>query len=184
MTALLLIDIQQGLQEMEFYGTERSNPDAEANCSKILNAFREKNWPVFHVQHCSTNSASPLHPSKSGNALHPLVAPLDNEPVIQKNVNSAFIGTDLEARFKTENITDVVVVGLTAEHCISTSVRMAANLGFNVTLVSDATAAFDKIGVDGKRLSADIIHNATLANLKDEFAKVMNTTTLLKELAD
>ncbi len=169
---------------MEFYGTERSNPDAEANCAKILNVFREKKWPIFHVQHCSTNPASPLHPSKSGNAIHPLVVPLENEPVIQKNVNSAFIGTDLETRLKAQNIADLIVVGLTVEHCISTSVRMAANLGFNVTLISDATAAFDKIGVDGNRYSANIIHNAALANLKDEFAKVMNTTTLLKKLAD
>ncbi|MBO0321241.1 cysteine hydrolase [Muricauda sp. CAU 1633] len=184
MTALLLIDIQQGLQEMKFYGTERSNPDAEANCSRILNAFRDKNWPIFHVQHCSTNPASPLHPSKEGNDFHPLVKPSEHEPVIQKNVNSAFIGTDLETRLKSQNITDLVIVGLTAEHCISTSVRMAANLGFNVILIADATAAFDKIGVDGQRLSADIIHHAALANLKDEFAKVMNTTTLLKELAD
>ncbi|MFD2099924.1 cysteine hydrolase family protein [Flagellimonas iocasae] len=184
MTALLLIDIQQGLQEMEFYGTERSNPDAEVNCSKILNAFRQKNWPIFHVQHCSTNPASPLYPGKKGNKLHPLVTPLEGEPVIPKNVNSAFIGTDLEARLKSQNITNLVVVGLTVEHCISTSVRMAANLGFNVTLISDATAAFDKIGVDGNRLSAEIIHSAALANLKEEFAKVMNTTSLLKELAD
>ena len=184
MTALLLIDIQQGLQEMAFYGTERSNPDAETNCQKILNFFREKKWPIFHVQHCSSNPASPLHPSKTGNAFHPLVEPLENEPIIQKSVNSAFIGTDLETRLKSQNITDLVIVGLTAEHCISTSVRMAANLGFNVTLISDATAAFDKIGVDGRRLSADIIHHAALANLKDEFAKVMNTTTLLRELAD
>jgi nicotinamidase-related amidase len=184
MTALLLIDIQQGLQEMEFYGTERSNPNAEANCQKILNVFREKKWPIFHVQHCSTNPASPLHPSKAGNDFHPLVKPLENEPIIQKNVNSAFIGTDLEGKLKSQSITDLVIVGLTVEHCISTSVRMASNLGFNVTLISDGTAAFDKIGVDGKRLGADIIHNAALANLKDEFARVTNTTTLLKELID
>ncbi|WP_036380460.1 cysteine hydrolase family protein [Muricauda sp. MAR_2010_75] len=184
MTALLLIDIQQGLQEMEFYGTERSNPDAEANCQKILNFFRAKKWPIFHVQHCSTNPTSPLHPSKEGNAFHPLVRPLESEPIIQKNVNSAFIGTDLEISLKSQNISDLVIVGLTVEHCISTSVRMASNLGFNVTLISDATAAFDKIGVDGKRLGADIIHSAALANLKGEFAHVMNTTTLLKELVD
>jgi nicotinamidase-related amidase len=184
MTALLLIDIQQGLQEMEFYGTERSNPDAEANCQKILYAFRKRKWPIFHVQHCSTNPESPLHPSKKGNAFHPSAKPLEHEPIIQKNVNSAFIGTDLEARLKSQNITDLIIVGLTVEHCISTSVRMAANLGFKVTLVSDATAAFDKIGVDGKTYGADIIHNTALANLKDEFAHVTNTTTLLKELVD
>ena len=64
MTALLLIDIQKGIQETGYYGKERNNPQAEENCTKILNSFREKELPIYHVQHCSTNPDSPLHPSK------------------------------------------------------------------------------------------------------------------------
>ena len=179
MIALLLIDIQQGLQETKYYGTERNNPDAEKNCGRILKSFREKGLPVFHVKHNSTNPKSPLHPGKNGNAFHPLVLPMDKEPIFEKTVNSAFIGTELEARLKQESISEVVIVGLTIEHCISTSVRMAANLGFQVTLISDATAAFDKMGIDGKRYSAEIIFNTELANLKDEFATIINTDQLL-----
>ena len=181
MTALILIDIQKGLQEVNFYGTERNNPQAEDNCQKILNAFRKKQLPIFHVQHCSTNPESPLHPSKESNAFNPLVEPLENEPIIQKHVNSAFIGTDLEERLKSKNITDVVIVGLTTEHCVSTSTRMAANLGFNVTLISDATAAFDKKGINGEQFSAELAHSIALANLKDEFAKVIDTEAYLEE---
>ncbi|WP_222982076.1 cysteine hydrolase family protein [Flagellimonas meishanensis] len=179
MKALLLIDIQQGLQEVGFYGTERNNPQAESNSHTILEAFRSKGWPIFHIQHCSTNPDSPLHPSKKGNAFYPAVQPKEGEPVIQKNVNSAFIGTDLEQRLKTQNISEVVILGLTTEHCVSTSTRMAANLGFQVTLISDATAAFDKIGIDGKRIPAEVIHNTALANLKDEFATIKTTEALL-----
>ncbi|MCB0372641.1 MAG: cysteine hydrolase [Muricauda sp.] len=182
MTALLLIDIQTGLLETSYYGTERNNLDAEQNCGKILNVFRKKQWHVFHVKHNSTSPNSPLHPTKNGNVIHPLVFPLDNEPVFEKSVNSAFIATDLEARLKSEGITQIVVVGLTIEHCISTSVRMAANLGFEVTLVSDATAAFDKAGIDGKRYPADIIWQTELANLKDEFAEIKDTAAILAEL--
>ena len=80
MTALILIDIQKGLQEVNFYGTERNNPQAEDNCQKILNAFRKKQLPIFHVQHCSTNPESPLHPSKESNAFNPLVEPSEGEP--------------------------------------------------------------------------------------------------------
>jgi len=61
---------------------------------------------------------------------------------------------------------------------------MASNLGFNVVLVSDATAAFDKIGYDGNTYSADVIFHAELANLKDEFAQIMNTQTLLNNLTN
>jgi nicotinamidase-related amidase len=182
MTALLLIDIQLGLQEVDYYGEERSNPQAETNCKKILKAFRAKNWPRFHIQHCSTNSESPLHPTKKGNTFNPLVKPKEGEPVIKKNVNSAFIGTDLESQLKERKITDVVIVGLTTEHCVSTSTRMASNLGFNTTLISDATASFNKIGVAGEQYSAEVIHNIALTNLKDEFATIKDTASFLKEL--
>ncbi|WP_437396344.1 cysteine hydrolase family protein [Flagellimonas lutimaris] len=184
MTALLLIDIQRGLQEMEYYGTERNNPEAEENCGRLLSYFRKKQLPIFHVKHNSTNLSSPLHPSKMGNDFHPEVQPIINEPIFEKTVNSAFIGTDLEARLKAQGISDLVIAGLTIEHCISTSVRMASNLGFNVVLVSDATAAFDKIGYDGNTYSADVIFHAELANLKDEFAQIMNTQTLLNNLTN
>ena len=182
MTSLVLIDIQLGLQEISFYGTERNNPEAEENCGRLLSYFREKQLPVFHVKHNSTNLSSPLHPSKMSSDFHPAVQPLINEPVFEKTVNCAFIGTDLEARLKAMNITNLVIAGLTIEHCISTSVRMASNLGFNVVLVSDATAAFDKIGHDGNTYSADVIFHAELANLKDEFATIKDTDTLLNEL--
>ncbi|MDF0715065.1 cysteine hydrolase family protein [Muricauda sp. 334s03] len=182
MIALVLIDIQIGLQEVAFYGTERNNPEAEKNCGRLLQFFRERQLPVFHVKHNSTNIDSPLYPHKMGNEFHPAVKPLINEPVFEKNVNSAFIGTDLEISLKAQNITDLVIAGLTIEHCISTSVRMASNLGFNVVLVSDATAAFDKIGYDGNKYPADVIFHAELANLKGEFATIMDTDTLLDEL--
>ncbi|WP_242535690.1 cysteine hydrolase family protein [[Muricauda] lutisoli] len=182
MTALILIDTQIGLQETGFYGSERNNPEAEENCGRVLQFFRRKQLPVFHVKHNSTNIDSPLHSSKMGNNFHPAVKPLINEPVFEKTVNCAFIGTDLETRLKRMGITNLVIAGLTIEHCISTSVRMASNLGFNVVLASDATAAFDKMGYDGNKYPADVIFHAELANLKDEFATIMDTHTLLGEL--
>ncbi|AWX44213.1 Maleamate amidohydrolase [Flagellimonas maritima] len=182
MTALLLIDVQLGLQETDYYGEERSNLNAEKNCSKLLDEFRKGNLPLFHVQHCSTNPESPLHPTKKGNAFHPLVAPKDDEPIIQKNVNSAFIGTVLESQLKAKGITHLVIAGLTTEHCVSTSTRMASNLGFKTTLISDATASFNKIGIDGEPISAKTVHQIALANLKDEFATIKDTATLLQEL--
>lgn len=182
MTALVLIDVQRGLQQIGFYGAERNNPDAEENCGRLLTFFRKKQWPIFHVKHNSTNLGSPLHHSKITNAFHPAAEPLINEPIFEKTVNSAFIGTPLENRLRTGNINSLIIAGLTIEHCISTSVRMASNLGFNVTLVSDATAAFDKIGHDGNNYPADVIFHAELANLKNEFATIKDTNTLLDDL--
>ena len=84
MTALVLIDVQKGLEETSFYGTERNNLDAEKNCGKLLRFFRTKSLPVFHVKHNSSNIDSPLYPNKMGNDFHPEVRPLINEPVFEK----------------------------------------------------------------------------------------------------
>ncbi len=180
--ALLLIDIQKGLDDWEFYGGNRNNLDAEKNASKILNAFRKLNWPIFHVRHSSTNPESPLHASKPGFMIKEEVVPIEDEPIITKHVNSAFIGTDLEQRLRDQGIKQVIIVGLTTNHCVSTSTRMAANLGFETYLITDATATFDRKGINGKTFEAELIHQTCLANLNDEFAQILNSEQLLEYL--
>ncbi|CAM2005781.1 cysteine hydrolase family protein [Acanthopleuribacter pedis] len=175
--ALVLIDVQQGFEE-PFWGP-RNNPDAEANMQRILAHWREQGWPVFHVKHNSLSPKSPLHPDKPGNAFLPAVAPLPGEPVFEKTVNSGFIGTDLEARLKEAGITRLVIVGLTTDHCVSTTTRMAANLGFSVELVSDATATFDKTDHRGVYIPAETLHNVHLASLHEEFCIVKTTEQIL-----
>ncbi|MAU26815.1 MAG: cysteine hydrolase [Muricauda sp.] len=179
-TALLLIDIQKGLDEHSFYGGNRNNLEAEVNAAKILAHWRKNGQPVFHVRHSSQNIASPLHASKPGFDIKEGVKPLDHEPLFTKNVNSAFIGTDLEQVLRDKSIKSVVVVGLTTNHCVSTSVRMAANLGFETVLVSDACAAFDQKGVNGQTFDAELVHQTALASLKDEFAQIVSTAQLLE----
>ncbi|MEQ8471132.1 MAG: cysteine hydrolase family protein [Marinoscillum sp.] len=180
--ALILIDIQVGLDQYEYYGGNRNNLQAESNCQKLLGFFRENQLPYIFIQHDSTNPESPLYPGKPGHEIKHEVKPKEGDVVIHKSVNSAFIGTNLEGILRKENITNVIIVGLTTEHCISTSVRMSANLGFNTTLISDATAAFDKVTPDGVRYDAEIVHQVELANLKDEFASVLTTDEIIQLL--
>jgi nicotinamidase-related amidase len=177
--ALLLIDIQQGLDDPK-YGA-RNNPEAEHRVAELLAAWRGSGRPVIHVQHMSTEPASTLRPELPGNAFKLEAQPIAGEPVFQKRVSSPFIGTDLEKHLRTNGITDVVVVGLTTEHCVSSTVRTAANLGFNVTVVNDATAAFDKVGPDGQFYSGDLMHRTALASLNEEFAAVRSTKDILAE---
>jgi len=180
--ALLLIDMQTGLDDWAYYGGNRNNPDAEKNAAAILAKFREFNYPIFHVRHSSTNPKSPLHASKPGFAIKKEVAPMASEPLFTKNVNSAFIGTDLEDLLRKQGIEQLVVVGLTTNHCVSTSVRMAANLGFEVILISDATATFDRVGLNAEVFPATLVHETSLASLHEEFALVLDTETLTKQL--
>ena len=93
-----------------------------------------------------------------------------------------FIGTDLKAKLDAQEITTVVIVGLTTNHCVSTSTRMAGNYGFETYVISDAVATFDRIGIKGETYSAEIIHLTTLASLQEEFATIIDANTLLDML--
>ncbi len=178
--ALLIIDVQQGLADPKL--GLRNNPGAEANMARLLQVFRERGLPVIHIRHDSTGTDSPLRPELPGNAFKNEVLPRDGEPVLRKQVNSAFIGTDLEARLRADGIGELVVVGLTTDHCVSASTRMASDLGFDVTLVADATATFERNGCDGEYYSAETMHQVNLASLDGEFCRVRNTAELLAEL--
>lgn len=177
-TALLVIDVQLGLDDPRL--GERNNPMAETNMLRLLSRWRELGRPIFHIQHMSTEADSPLRPELPGNAIKAIVAPAEGEPLIQKRVNSAFIGTDLEERLRRAGITTVVLVGLTTDHCVSSTARMAADLGFQTAVIADATAAHEVRSYDGQFYSADTVHALALANLHGEFADLLYTNQALE----
>ncbi len=175
--ALLLIDVQKGFEE-PVWGV-RNNPDAEKQMAQLLSFWREKALPVIHVQHCSVEKNSPLRADAPGNDFKDFAQPEPGEIVFTKAVNSAFIGTELENHLNEQGINALVVVGLTTDHCVSTTTRMAGNLGFDVTLVSDATACYDRKGPDGIHHTAEDIHAVHLTSLHNEFCTVQNTAEVL-----
>lgn len=180
--ALILIDIQKGFENIAYWGGHRNNPDAEVNAAELLKFWRQNKLPIFFIKHCSTNPKSPLAEGNPGNEIHDIVKPFPGETVIKKNVNSAFIGTDLKELLDTASIRSLVIAGLTTDHCVSTTVRMAGNYGYETFLVADAVATFDKTGPDGQKYSAELIHETALASLHNEFATVLNMNELLNNL--
>jgi nicotinamidase-related amidase len=180
-TVLIVIDVQQAFNNPAW--GERNNPQAEANIAALLATWREGGHPLIHVHHRNPREGSLFHPDAPGFKVKPEAAPLHGEPVIYKDVNSSFIGTDLEARLRESGATTLVVVGLTTDHCVSTTTRMAGNLGFDTYIVSDATATFERQGHDGRRFSAADMHETALASVNGEFATVADTAAILAMLA-
>jgi nicotinamidase-related amidase len=177
-TALLLIDVQQGFKDSRW--GKRNNPTAEQKIEELLNLFRKASLPVIHVQHLSTEATSPLRPGQPGVDFMAPLAPRVGERIFQKKVNSAFIGTNLENHLRSEGIQSLVMVGFTSDHCVSTSARMAANLGFNVFVVSDATVAFERSGVNST-YPPDIVHEVSLASLRGEFAVIATAAEIIAD---
>jgi len=177
--ALLIVDVQQGFDDPSW--GRRNNPALESRVAELLEAWRASHRPVLHARHMSTLPASPLRPGQRGNDFKADAAPRRGELVIEKRVNSCFIGTGLDEDLRRSGIGGLVLAGLTTNHCVSTTARMAGNLGYAVWVVSDATAAFDRKGPDEVLYSAELVHAMALSDLHGEFAAVMDTRTLIAE---
>lgn len=181
--ALVLIDVQKGFDE-PIWGI-RNNPNAERRIIEVLNFFRKKKFPVVHVKHNSLNPNSPLHPKSPGNDLKDFAKPLKHEPLLIKSVNCAFWGSDLKKLLNKKGIKNIVLCGFTTDHCVSTTARSGANLGFNVTVLSDATATFTRNGSIGAFVisyPAGVVHELALASLDKEFAEILTTQQLIELL--
>jgi nicotinamidase-related amidase len=175
---LILVDVQKGFDDPSW--GRRNNPLAERNMAKLLEHWRATGRPVVHFQHQSARVDSPLHPASPGCVIKEIVRPAPGEPIFPKSVHSCFIGTGLAEWLRERGHRTLVIVGLTTPHCVSTTARMAGDLGYRPYVVADATAAFEATGPDGQRHAAEEVHALSLAALHDEFATVLGTADLLE----
>ncbi len=181
-TALLLIDVQRGVDVLEHWGGatgRRNNPDAEAHMATLLEAWRKHRLPVAYTQHDSRETASPLKLSEPGGAWISGLEPAGAELVVHKDVNSGFIGTNLEIEFRRRGVNRLVVVGFFTNMCVETTVRMAGNMGFDSYLVDDACATTNRVGPDGTDRDPELVHDMTVANLHGEFCTAINHSEAL-----
>ncbi|GFZ91386.1 cysteine hydrolase family protein [Nesterenkonia alkaliphila] len=176
--ALVVVDVQQAFGDVEFWGT-RNNPECEKNIETLIAHWRKTGRPVVFVRHDSTNESSPLHPSSPGNQFKDVIT---GEPdlLVVKSVNSSFHGTpDLHQWLQQEGVTELVVCGITTNHCCETTARVGGNLGYQVFFTLDATHTFDRQSPEGEVIPADTLGKITATNLHEEFATITTTEELI-----
>jgi nicotinamidase-related amidase len=139
---------------------------------RVINNARTNGILVIHVRHESTEGAPFFVAGTPGAEIIPAVAPKDGEQVVVKNFPNAFRDTDLKAQLDAKGIKDVVIVGAMSHMCIDATARAAADYGFNVTVVGDATATRD-VEFNGMTVSADQVHAAFMSALGFAYAKVV-----------
>lgn len=179
-TALLVIDVQKALADVDASGEERSCLMAEKNIASLLEKFRTAGDQVIHIHHHGTDPTDPFHPDASGSAVQDFAAPNEGEPVIIKTASSGFNGTKLRKTLQDQGIERVVLCGATANHCVESTTRSAADFGFQPIYVADAVWTYGIVGPDGVAHSADQIHSVSMATLEGEIASIMKTTTILE----
>ncbi|MEZ5647834.1 MAG: cysteine hydrolase family protein [Alphaproteobacteria bacterium] len=177
-TVLIPIDMQLGF---DFLTTKRNNPMMEENGQGLLSAWRQLRAPLIHVRHESIHPQDLFHPSHPGYNFHPSFVPLPGEVLVTKSANSALIGTDLDLRLRRAKVGTVVLFGFVTDMCVSTTARHASNLGYKTIVIEDACACFDIRDKQGLIPARDI-HRIHIATLAQEFATIMTTAALLKEL--
>lgn len=177
MPTLLIIDMQTGMTWPE--PAVRNNHGAEAVIARLLAHWRQAGEPVVHVRHLSRTPGSPFWPGQPGVEFQPALAPLAHEHVVDKHVPDAFIHTGLERWLHARGERDLVIVGVSTNISVECTARTAGNLGFGVTVVADATFAFDRSDFHGRQRSADEVHAMSLANLAGEYARVVLSKDLV-----
>lgn len=179
-TALLIIDMQQGMSDPA--AGERNNADAERNIAQLLTAWRTSGQPIVHVRHISRTPGSPFWPGQPGAEFQPELSPRAGEHVVEKNVPDVFVHSGLERWLHVRGIRRLIMTGVSTNNSVEACARSGGNLGFDVTVVADATFTFAKTDYAGVQRSASEVHAMSLANLNGEYASIDTTAQVIAQL--
>jgi nicotinamidase-related amidase len=180
-TALVVVDVQKGFDNAEFFGT-RNNPACEANVSALIGAWRGARQPVVFVRHHWDEEGSPLRSDEMGSEFKDVIEG-DPDLLVTKTVHSSFHGDpDLGAWLRREGIEKLVVCGIQTNVCCETTTRIGSDLGFEVGFAIDATHTFDQDDHAGGSIAADELARVTHSNLDPEFCRVLTTEEAIGEL--
>jgi nicotinamidase-related amidase len=179
--ALVLIDLQKDY----FPGGSMELVNAESAASQaalLLQAFRRRSLPVVHVQHFAKRPGAAFFlPGTVGAEIHEAVQPNAGEGVVTKHFPNSFRETTLLDALRSVDASTLVIAGMMTHMCVDTTVRAAADLGFQCSLAQDGCATRD-LQFGGQRVEARHVQLAYLAALNGSFASVRPAHDLCAEL--
>ena len=181
-SALLVIDVQDSFKATPRWA-RRSNLAFEANVAALVDAYRAAALPVFYFLHTDGDPEFSLDSPHF--KLMDFLAPADGEPVLVKDTRNCFTSTTLQARLVSSGVRRLAITGIQTEQCCETTARLAADLGYAVDFVADATLTFPIANHDapGEELAAADVVERTLYALRRRFARIVPTATLVDELS-
>jgi nicotinamidase-related amidase len=181
-SALLVIDAQESFTVLPRW-PRRANVAFEANVAALVEAYRAAGLPVFYFLH--TDPDPEFEIGSPHLRLMDFLSPRPDEPVLLKDTRNCFTRTTLQARLVALGVRRLAITGIQTEQCCETTARLAADLGYAVDFVVDATNTFPipNPEVPGEELAADAVIERTIYALRRRFARIVSTAALVDELA-
>ena len=181
-SALLVIDAQESFTVRPRWA-RRANHAFEANVSALVDAYRAAGLPIFYFLHTDGDAEFAL--GSPHLRLMDFLAPRADEPVLLKNTRNCFTSTTLQARLVSLGVRRLAITGIQTEQCCETTARLAADLGYAVDFVVDATDTFPIPNPDapGEELGTEQVVERTVYALRRRFARIVTTAALVEELS-
>ncbi|MCL6457412.1 MAG: cysteine hydrolase [Gorillibacterium sp.] len=172
-TALLIIDMQVAMFAYEGMSPYRGD-EVLANCKQLLEKAREVHLPVVFVQHTADEEFTK---GLSTWEICPEIAPLANEPIVEKASWDSFYQTTLHQTLQDLGVNHLIIMGMQSEFCLDTTCRRAFSMGYQNVLVQDAHSTFDSNFLTGEQI---VQHHTQV--LGGRFAQLQNTHEVLEQL--
>jgi nicotinamidase-related amidase len=181
-SALLVIDAQDSFKADGDW-ERRDNHNFEANTTALIEAHRAAGLPVVFFLH--TDEDEGFSTDSPHFKLMDFIHPRAGEPVFVKNTRNCFTSTALGPYLLERRVRRLAISGIQMEQCCETTARLAADLGYAVDFVTDATMTFPIPHPDrpGQELGVDAIRERTEYALRERFARIVSTERLAAEVA-
>lgn len=180
-SALLVIDAQDSFKLLPRWN-RRNNPRFEENVASLIDAYRVAELPVIFFLHTDNDEGFSVNSPQF--KLMDFIKPLPGEPVFVKTTRNCFTSTPLQPFLFQKGVRKVAIAGIQTEQCCETTARIAADLGYAVDFVTDATMTFPILNRErpSEELSTNAIVERTEYVLRGRFARIISVAKLRTEV--